>query len=263
MKKLPLSIPILLGLAATCTRAQFSPIPGRDSSPPEDLVCPAPVKPHNCTPENTPCDPVCQTGCNDWCTQKCSKTIDGTVACMKTGSTKAGDECQIIYRDLPDQYDDCEPGTIGLTPDYGTGRGYCFTFCRTNADCNGGVMCSERLIGSSSSAKVSVCDPLYTKCDDSVSESCCDPINNKGCNIGPRTYCYLTPSLDGSTGDNRTVCEYMPGKIVRGSRCAASRDCEPGYMCYEGFCRKVCKPKDTCPGGATCEPYGNQYGVCP
>jgi len=255
----------LLFLAAACTKANFAPVPdggGRRDSTGDLGSCTSSSK--ACTAEDPPvppCDPVCQTGC-EGCA-KCTLALDGTRTCGPFGDHKTGESCDITFPDSSSLYDDCQPGDICLIADSGFGYSYCFTFCREKGDCAGGAACAARPIPSSAENAM-VCDPPYADCDLGSSDSCCDPINQNGCQ--PNRSCYLV-SPNPETGSSRTVCEFSTGNKAK-QTCQSSRECLPGLGCSgAGFCQKVCDPntKDPCSGGPCSMGLGSgtKYGYCP
>jgi hypothetical protein len=172
------------------------------------------------------------------------------------------------------QSDDCAPGNICL-PAGGTGFSYCFTHCRSSADCKGGP-CAQRSLstqtGSTSTALlVSVCDPPYSTCNDAApGGGCCNPVLKNGC--GGNQTCYLVPpslnTPDPKALDNVTVCDFTDKPGAKGAHCSSVRDCVDGWSCNNStlFCQQVCVPNDTthpCPGGGVCTAVGKQYGFCP
>jgi hypothetical protein len=278
MKALVFYVVALSGLA--CVRAQFSPVEGKDGSVPDSSVpkpdassCPALDAKAGCDHQlasGASCDPVCQWGtCGDGlCGQKCSIAGDGTTTCSDPGTSIPGQSCTISHSDESTQSDECEGGSVCL-PVPGELHPYCYKYCRTNQDCDGGTVCSPRVLSIQNNVKVWVCDPLYSKCDDLVPGSCCNPVTNTGCPddalSGVHFYCHLVSPAPGGT-DSRTVCEHGMGGGRKGASCVSSSACWQGWSCASGFCQQVCAVNDTsgtqCNGGA-CTPFGKQYGFCP
>jgi hypothetical protein len=240
---------------------------------PETLPCQAPSAPA-CAPQlqiGAPCDPVCQVGTCAWCTQKCSYAANGQAVCSQLGRFPTGSSCTVSLAGTPEQYDNCAPGNICLSPEIGSGLFYCFALCRSSLDCVGaGVACSGRVLSASGPTQVSVtvCDPPYRSCAAGSPQRCCDPLGGAaGCDVGQ--FCYLVPP--DPSGDNRTVCDYTTGGGARGVQCTSSRECMSGWTCYgaspgiAGVCRMVCDPMAATPcgtDGGPCLAYGKQFGVC-
>ena len=272
-----------------CVRAQLSPVEKKDSGPessapkPDALACYQPVTGCTSPAGGASCDPVCQTGtCDNWCTQKCSIAGDGTTGCSKKGAVEPPNQCTIWSQDTAGQYDDCKPGAICL-PIPGTINSYCFTQCRSSADCVGAATpCTERSLttaGAPTSIKVKVCDLPYTKCDSSapLGGGCCNPTPSKNSGCGAEQTCYLvspTASTLDPSQDNLTVCDFAQGTGTKRAPCSSGRDCADGWSCNRlsalgssgGTCQQVCDPTDTsnpCPGGGICTLVGKQYGFCP
>jgi hypothetical protein len=222
-------------------------------------ACPAPSVP-SCVPSTTGiCDPVCQTGACDWCAQKCSYVVGsagGVPACAGTGAGLVFQPCAVRSSGTPQQSDDCAPGGICLAPVIGDSPAYCFSLCRTSADCLGGVACGQRRL-SAASGLVAVCDPAYDQCG--PDGTCCDPVANLGCPAN-RVCLLVTPDL--GSGHSRTVCEFAYGDGRDGSPCSSARDCQIRNTCVDGSCRVLCSATTTCPAGGACTPQGSEYGYC-
>jgi hypothetical protein len=271
----------LLGATVACTRASFEPVPdgavdGRDgsSSEPETggdageaaapfdaRICSAPVVP-GCSPATTgTCDPVCQTGACDWCGQKCGYVYASSagglaVVCAPRGSGTFPQGCAVQAAGSPQQADDCAPGSVCLAPTIGDNLTYCFTLCRTPADCAYGVACAARKL-SAAGGEVSVCDPPYEQCG--LDGTCCDPLSNTGCAL--HRYCLLV-SPDLGTAHSRTVCDFTYGDGRNGAPCTTSRDCQLRNVCVDNTCQQICTTAVPCPAGQGCVALGSEFGYC-
>ena len=281
MKNLPRNLwssclTVLLVLTFACTKPNFVPITndggagggaggagGAGSVPDASVTCPEPNLPCSGTITTDICDPVCQTGGCKWCNQKCTYALDNLVAqptCAANGTKTFPQACAVVSLGSASQYDDCAPGSICLAPTIGDNFTYCFSLCRSKADCLYGVECGQRKL-SAVGGLVSVCDPPYDQCG--VDGKCCDPFaGTAGTPCAADRFCLLV-SPDPS-GHSQTVCEFAYGDGRNGTTCDSSRDCQLKNTCVGHQCRQVCNNAHPCPSGGTCTtPAGSEYGYCP
>jgi hypothetical protein len=269
-----------LVLTVACIKAKFEPITGGeggtggtteagttgndDSGLASDVggSCPEPNLPCSGSPSTGICDPVCQTGDCDWCSQKCTYVFDGTSAqptcASSTGHGAFPNSCTRYSAATSKQSDDCAPGSICLRPTVGDSVSYCFQLCAAAADCLGGLECGQRQL-SSLGGSVGVCDPPYSPCG--TDGTCCDPLALTGCPDN-RVCLLVSPDPGAQPQHSRTVCEFGNGGQVDSQPCSASRDCMEKYTCVNNMCRRVCNTASPCPPGATCKPWGVEYGYC-
>jgi len=262
----------LLVLTGACAQATFVPVtndagdPGKtesagDSGPPPEvsMACTAPRLDCSGNGPTGTCDPVCQTGNCDWCNQKCTWALAGGSAqptCASEGQKTLFQACTVTFSGSPQQFDDCVAGSTCLAPTIGDELTYCFSLCRTQADCLSGVGCGQRKL-SPAGGWVGVCDPPYDQCG--VDGKCCDPLGGSGCDTD--RVCLLV-SPDGDSGHSRTVCEFAYGNGRDSSPCNSARDCLLENSCVNGSCKQVCNSTNPCPNNGTCTPFGSEYGYC-
>lgn len=223
-----------------------------------------------CTVQTSPplvCDPVCRTGCG--CGRKCSSSTEGVIGCFPADLQVANhaplEACTVQGLATATQSDNCEPGSMCLgAAGYGSSAGtFCFSLCRTAADCPTGLACNPRRVGvGGSPVAVMVCDLPFTPCDPG---RLADGADSVGC-PKERPQCYLV--APDSTGGSRTVCELAAGDRGRDTDCALPRDCIQGQTCptADGVrrCRPVCDPAmaGSCIAPTVCKAYGKKYGYC-
>jgi hypothetical protein len=218
------------------------------------------------------CDPVCNTGCAD-CHAKCSVDSDGGLTCktlsppptVSTPPVGVLGTCGQVSAGLPNQTDNCAPGTVCLAPECNP---RCFKFCRSDADCGDGAICSRDAGGGHK-----LCDVPPASCDPTKAQTGCDA-GAEGCYLG---------------ADNRqTICDcpfnglHMGGGVPNGQLCEESRQCGIGFACFNftgqpdnARCVQVCHLMvpdggvSDCKGGIACNPFTASnvppqiYGYCP
>ena len=174
------------------------------------------------------CNPVCESGCScGWCA-----VVNGAATCLTgtPGKKQIGDICD------PSNAADCAPG-LSCHPECGKGR--CFKYCETAADCPTGALCNA--------AGGTLCSQQQ--------DSSCNPVTMSGC---PSGYgCYPT----GGT----PYCD-CAGTLALGDTCSVTKECTPGNGCVKtasspAACQKVCKTTADCNGSGSCTLVGS-YGYC-
>jgi hypothetical protein len=177
-------------------------------------------------------------------------------ACRPAGAVGVLQTCTVSSAGTLVQADDCAPGSVCLPPILGDNPTFCFSLCRSPADCAYGVACAARRL-SAAGGSVDVCDPPYDQCG--PDGTCCDPLTGGGCGNG-RVCLLVSPDL--GTGHSRTVCEFAYGDGRSGAACAGARDCQIRNACVGGQCYGVCGDGAPCPSGQTCLPLGGEFGYC-
>jgi hypothetical protein len=270
---------VLLVSTFACTKPSFAPIAsaggdagggggagGSGPAPDASVTCPEPNLPCSGMITTDICDPVCQTGGCNWCSQKCTYAFDNATAqaqpaCAANGAKTFPQACAVVSLGSASQYDDCAPGSICLAPTIGDNFTYCFSLCRSKADCLYQVACGQRKL-SAVGGLVSVCDPPYDQCG--ADGTCCDPFGGTAGTVCATNRVCLLVSPDPVSGHSRTVCEFGYGDGRNGTTCASSRDCRIKNTCVGNQCRQVCNNANPCPGGGNCTtPVGSEYGYCP
>jgi hypothetical protein len=228
-----------------------------EAAPDVPPACLTPVMGCTADPANVKCDPQCQTGCG--CHEKCLVTSTGVLTCNQQSGAlprTEGQSCVAVSEGTTAQTDDCEPGLVCFAEPCGH---LCARFCRVNADCQGGALCSRALAGG------------FKACDFPASN--CNPVKNAGptgCPVADEG-CYLSATIA-----DRTVCDCPSNSIPNGGACNTSRDCLPGLTCadplggLELLCHPACSLTGTtpmeigCPGTQTCHAFNGsvKFGVC-
>jgi hypothetical protein len=224
------------------------------SSPDGLLMC-APIA--GCTPSAAgACDHVCQARCG--CQQRCA-FFNGMAACLPPAEKPValGGTCS-------EERDDCAGGTVCLNEASKACKSHCYRYCRTDADCSGGALCSfEVEVAGATVAKA--CSSPPEQCDPTGQAGCLDPSRP-----APTFGCYVLSAQ----APDRAVCD-CAGDKTQGQPCMFEHECAPGLECIRvggapGACRQVCKlgAAGGCPGGATCSPLGTAaapstvFGYC-
>jgi hypothetical protein len=90
----------------------------------------------------------------------------------------------------------------------------------------------------------------------SIDPNSCDPVSNMGC--ASPNQCVLLSSEKPTCG--------VTGTGGQGSACTTTADCQGGYGCFAGTCRKICLVSTGagCSGGSACTGVGGWifYGAC-
>lgn len=196
---------------------------------PPDIAQPADMA-ASCTPKTTPCDVLCQD-CGAG--QKCKTDSANKPTCTADGTLAEGQPCGT------GSTDDCAAGNVCVVA--GSSLNLCRHYCRTDADCTGGRLCTLKL---KSGAMV---------CSDPVST--CNPVKQTGCSGG--NGCYIVDSA-GHTGCHAT------GRGGYYDSCKGDYDCGAGLMCDGYECVDTCKSDFDCDFlFESCNKIGSgSYGYC-
>jgi hypothetical protein len=232
------------------------PRPEAGSEPDAQLMCAAPIP--GCTPSaGGMCDHVCQARCG--CQQRCA-FVSGMAACVPPAAAPValGGACSA-------DFDDCTAGAVCLNEASPACQSHCYRYCRTDADCPGGALCSF---------DVEVAGATVAKACSAPPEEC-DPTGEARCLAGnrptPTFGCYVLSAL----APDRAVCD-CAGNRKQGQSCMFEHECAPGLECIRvgggaGACRRVCRlgMAGGCPSGGACSPLGTAaapstiFGYCP
>jgi hypothetical protein len=229
--------------------------PGAETGVDGQMMC-APIA--GCTPSASgACDPICQARCG--CGQRCA-FFDGKPACVPPAATPVplGGTCS-------ESTDDCVAGAVCLNESSPACKSHCYRYCRTDADCPGGALCSfEVEIAGTTVAKACTSPP--EACDPTGAATCTDPMRP-----APTFGCYVLSAL----APDKAVCD-CAGTKAMGVACTFEHECAPGLECIRvgntpGVCRRICKlgVAGGCPGGVACSPLGTPaapstvHGYCP
>jgi len=205
-----------------------------------------------CTPTRGPCQPFPQCGCD--APDNCNVLdVDGTTACVATGTTPFWNSCGIKTASVGE----CQKGAECIGSN-------CKPFCNTVADCPGPNRTCEQITKTGKPYPFGPAVPGLKVCS-----AGCDPILPSD-TCGPGVNCTIYPS-DGLAKDHGD-CIYAKGQGMGPGTCTVNEDCAVGFMCFNGAdCRKLCRvvghPEDCTQG--TCAAFtlkaaiaGIEYGAC-
>jgi hypothetical protein len=190
------------------------------------------------------CDPTVVGACSagQSCQIQCVGTANPGLArssCGTAGTQQLNQACTLTS--------DCAAGLRCLAPLGCSGKQYCRSNCKSDADCGGGGSCINVTCSGQNSG--------FGAC-----LSSCDPVSGSGCGEG--LVCTLSPA-------DRTDCQCRTGTGGDGATCTKTADCQSGFMCLQRgaatVCRRICRiGTSECGAGNSCVviPQNRAFGAC-